>query len=159
MYLLFAWCDCYLGGLVLSELTLSSSFWTLAIWVNSAVIQLYSKFIDSNWLLASDWIALLGLKLTRQSVLIFWLLLLWLVLSSPASSFFSLQTTCLCKTVLVKTASELHKLHCHLLNCGELNPPVLPLNSVTSLNWLTGTQKSACLCLLSAGIKGMYYHT
>lgn len=40
-----------------------------------------------------------------------------------------LSTTCLCKTLLIKTISELHKLNCHDLHSTEL-----PLNSLTQLN-------------------------
>jgi hypothetical protein len=94
--IVFATYNCYLWGLLLNSLFLSSSLWIQL----AGSIQLFwlktSLQGDSNrLLLASDWIAQLGLKLTLALGSNFWLLLtLWLILSSLA--------TCFGKTVPVK---------------------------------------------------------
>ena len=66
-------------------LTLSSSFWTLAISTQLFWFKLLCKLTDSIWLLwAAHWIVLLGLKQTLASFfflfIIFWFLILWLQL-------------------------------------------------------------------------------
>jgi hypothetical protein len=51
MNFLFAWCNCHLRGLLLNKLILSSSFWTLAGWFNSAVLA--QTPLQADWLCLS----------------------------------------------------------------------------------------------------------
>jgi hypothetical protein len=117
-----------------------------------------SKMTDSNWLLStSEWIALLGFK---QTLAIYSDHLAYS--PSLAYSVFTyghlvLFLTCVCKTILVKQTNQNRKPNCLCLLQTATNP-----TDCVSNYWLHQInrvkQRFACLCLLRAGIKGLYHH-
>lgn len=102
------WCNCHFRGLLPHKLTLYSSFWTLAGWLNSTVLaQTPTQANWSNGASLSFTLNCTAWPYINFGNKFYWLLLiLWIILSSPA--------TWLCKTILVKL---IHLLCIVLLSC------------------------------------------
>lgn len=132
-----AYCWISLHFLALSE------FWLAGLTQFSGP-KLFSRLTDSNWLLsACSWISLLSLKLTLAICSHLPFIILWLLLSSP--------TTFLFKTIPVKvTLNSMNWTAKNFLLQG------LSTHWYNGIDWLSEPRVSASLCLLSAGIEGIY---